>query len=202
MAEADQKLIAVGAIAVGSVFAYSALTGRKVLSVLQGSVKGQKPSAVTPTDFIAPAVTPVTPFTGAGGSASSLAADALKYQGAGYVWGGAPAKGIGNWDCSSFVNWCAGHDLGLPIPGIAGGGYDGTGHGPPTGVWLLWTGLTNVPGGSQAAQPGDICVWQTHMGIALGGGQMISALNSDQGTAVTNIDGLIPGEVLFVRRYA
>ena len=52
-----------------------------------------------------------------------------------------------------------------------------------------------------SAQAGDLCVWQTHMGIAVGGGQMVSALNERLGTRVTTISGGAPGgEVLFVRR--
>lgn len=135
----------------------------------------------------------------ASGSNAAIARDAMQYGGAGYVWGGAPAKGVGNWDCSSFCNWVIGHDLGLAIPGFAAGNYTGTSHGPPTGAWLLWGGAVSVP--TAQMQPGDLCVWQTHMGICIGNGQMISALNPGTGTQVTTVDGGAPtGEVLFVKR--
>ena len=50
-------------------------------------------------------------------------------------------------------------------------------------------------------QPGDLCVWQTHMGIYVGGGQMISALDPAQGTMVTTIaDGSPAAEILFCKR--
>lgn len=200
MAE-NTNLYAFGIAAIGVGFVYSALTGKKFLTVIQGTVKGGNPKNIP----VAQQITGTTTVGGIPvptGSASSLASDALRYQGAGYVWAGAPAKGVGNWDCSSFVNWCAGHDLGLPIPGFPAGSYDGSSHGPPTGLWLLWTGLQGVKGGAAAAEAGDLCIWQTHMGIAIGNGQMISALDESQGTQITQIDKTVPGEALFVRRYA
>lgn len=129
---------------------------------------------------------------------SAIADDALKYKGAGYVWGGAPAKGTGNWDCSSFVNWVLGHDLGLAIPGFKT--YDGSSHGPNTLSYLAWAGATTVGHNGADAQPGDLCVWQTHMGIAIGNGQMISARDPQEGTGIDTIQGDIPGEILYIRR--
>ena len=41
------------------------------------------------------------------------------------------------------------------------------------------------------AVAGDLCVWPTHIGIALGGSQMISALNPSLGTLVTPISGQV-----------
>jgi peptidoglycan DL-endopeptidase CwlO len=201
----DTKVYAAGAAAIGIAFVYSALKGKSFLSVLQGTIKGKNPKTIPVTQNITAtnltgALSSVTSIS-AGAAGSGISADAIKYVGAGYVWGGAPAKGVGNWDCSSFTNWVCGHDLGLPIPGHAAGTYDGSSHGPPTDVWLLWGGLKFVSHSSADAQPGDLCIWQTHMGIALGNGQMISALNSDKGTLVTSIDGIVPGELLYVRRY-
>ena len=44
-------------------------------------------------------------------------------------------------------------------------------------------------------------MWQTHIGIATGGGRMISALNEHLGTQETTIaDGAPGGELLFVKR--
>jgi len=124
----------------------------------------------------------------------------LQYKGASYVWGGAPANGIGNWDCSSFCNWVIGHDMDMAIPGNPAGTYTGQSHGAVTGQWLIWGGCTTVGHSGSAAVAGDLCVWQTHMGIAIGGGQMISAQTPgpDQ-TLVSAIDGFIP-ELLFIRR--
>ena len=51
---------------------------------------------------------------GKGASGQAIASDALRYKGAPYKWGGAMPSG---WDCSGFVNYVIGHDLGMTIPG-------------------------------------------------------------------------------------
>lgn len=139
--------------------------------------------------------------SGAPVSDSQIANDALKYSGHAYRYGGAPGpSGNSPWDCSSFVNWVLGHDLGHAIPGYAAGKWNPNTHGPATGDYLLWGGAKTISHNSKDAQAGDLCVWQTHMGIAIGGGKMISALNERLGTQVTGIDGIVSGEMLFVRR--
>jgi len=135
--------------------------------------------------------------------AGGLAADAMKYNGARYVFGGAPANGIGNWDCSSFVNWCAGHDLGMAIPGMAAGTYTGKSHGPVVLDWATWTGASTIHG---SPAQNDLCIWAGagalgHMGIALSGDHMISAYDTAKGTIVTPIRGYgPPGAPLMFRR--
>lgn len=133
--------------------------------------------------------------TAAGGSIASIATG---YKGHCYSYGGAPGtNGKHCWDCSSFVNWVVGHDAGQSIPGFAPGKYTGAVHGPPTGSWLGFGKSVS----RSSMQAGDIIVWATHMGIYLGGGQMISALNEKLGTQVTSIAGGSPGgEVYVVRR--
>lgn len=130
-----------------------------------------------------------------------VAVDADRYVGLGYVYGGAPATGRGHWDCSSFVNWVVGHDLGMAIPGYAAGKYTGAEHGPDTIAWAGW------PGASHVASPaaGDIVIWAGagtggHMGIVTGPDQMISALNSREGTRKTQIQGVGPSGVPLVYR--
>jgi cell wall-associated NlpC family hydrolase len=118
-----------------------------------------------------------------------------------YHFGGSPGPdGTQPWDCSSCVNFNANIKAGMPIPGAAPGKYNANEHGPPTGSWLLWGGLTTVGHTGSVAQPGDLCIWQTHMGVCVAPGKMVSALNPGEGTKETGIDGIIP-EVLFVRRY-
>jgi len=135
-------------------------------------------------------------------SDNSIASDAQKYAGHPYLYGGAPGpNGTKPWDCSSFVNWVLGHDLGMTLPGNSTPGYNGSSHGPNTISYLGWTGAATISNKASDAQAGDLCVWQTHMGIALGNGNMISALNPSLGTKVTTIAGGSPGpEILFVRR--
>lgn len=126
---------------------------------------------------------------------------ALKYQGAGYQFGGSPATGIGHWDCSSFVNWVVGHDAGMAIPGYAAGAYTGVVHGPVVLQWATWAGAATT----KSPVAGTLCVWPGlgalgHMGIYLADNKMISALNSQQGTVVTPISGYGPAGVALVYR--
>lgn len=194
--------LGLAALAAGGLLTYSGITGKGVLSGVQGLIQGKAPATAAAANPItgqaAVGITGPTPP----GSDPAIAQDALKYVGAGYVWGGAPANGIGNWDCSSFVNWVIGHDLGRAIPLYKAGTYTGANHGPPTTVWLAWTGATTLSHKASDAQAGDLCIWQTHMGIAIGGGRMVSArsASSNPPTGIDTIAGDIPGELLFIRR--
>lgn len=207
--------LAVGAIAVGGLFVYSGVRGTGILASVKSAIQGQPLSTdlqlnpITPADPAIPVSseggsTETTPTNseGSAGKGGQIAADARQYDGAGYVFGGAPAIGIGHWDCSSFVNKIVGIDNGLAIPGYAAGKYDGKSHGPPSIVWFAWTGATTIGHDGSLAQPGDLCCWQTHIGIALGGGQMISARSASDHppTGIQSIKGAIPGELLAVRR--
>lgn len=125
-----------------------------------------------------------------------IAGDALRYKGAGYTYGGAPAAGIGHWDCSSFISWVLGHDLKMAIPGIAAGAYTGTSHGPVVLDYASWNGASTTKSPSR----GDLVIWPGlgatgHIGIFLQDNQMISALNHAYGTAVTPIQGYGPAGV-------
>lgn len=132
-------------------------------------------------------------------NAGAIANDALRYNGAGYQYGGAPANGIGKWDCSSFVSWVMGHDLKMSIPMYPNGSYTGTAHGPTAAQYLVWSGATSIA--RNAASAGDLACWMTHIGIVTGPNQMISAYTTNTGTLVTSIDGAGPtGEPLVIRR--
>jgi cell wall-associated NlpC family hydrolase len=206
MAQGQINGAALASLTAGSLFLYAGIRGKSVLAVVQGVVQGKAPATapqanpVTDTTQQLADASPASALAGVAGD-SAIASAAVKYQGAGYVWGGAPARGIGIWDCSSFANWVIGHDLGRAIPLYKAGSYDGSSHGPPTMMWLAWTGCATIGSDGAAALPGDLAVWPTHMGICLGGGNMISALNSQLGTKVTTISGGSPGgEPLLIRR--
>jgi len=222
--------VAVAAVVAGALFVYSGVTGKGAFATLQSLIRGQNPSAVPQSLGIAGAAVAAgaaataavqaqgLPIARAGGGAAAggqpvpgratqpsafaaIAADAQRYIGAGYEWGGAPAKGPGHWDCSSFVNWVIGHDLGLAIPLYRAGTYTGSSHGPTAIMWQAWTGATTIGRHGADAQPGDVCCWQTHVGIAIGGGQMVSARNPAHGTGISTIDTGGPGgELLTIRR--
>lgn len=196
---------ALGAIGAGGLFLYAGITGKDIPAAIRAIVSGKSPAT-------APVKNPITGITAipdnpSGGTATGqqIAVDALAYQGHPYCYGGSQAASTGGcpagqWDCSSFVNWVIGHDLGLAIPGYPPGAYDGTTHGPNTLMWLAWNGVTHIPRSEAGA--GDIFCWQTHMGIATSNDSMISAQTPQSGTEVAtgNISSFIPGEILFVLR--
>lgn len=202
----NSKLIAGGSVAVGSILLWSAINNKKALATTKNLVSGQKPVPGPESNPFTTSSNQI--FTGGvqgTGANSIIAQDALQYQGTPYVWGGKPGtqpmvNGIGPHDCSSMCNWVCGHDLSYPIPFYSPGTYDGSSHGPPTSAWLLWGGLKTISHNGDDAEAGDLCIWQTHMGIAIGGGRMISAQNPQNGTKVSGINGFI-SEALFIRRY-
>jgi cell wall-associated NlpC family hydrolase len=123
-----------------------------------------------------------------------IASDALRYRGVPYVWGASGPPSLG-WDCSGFVSWVLGHDLGFALPG---GWTDyGVTHGPVVSDYIAWGGAVPV----DSPGPGDLCCFgpDVHIGIAVSGSQMISALNPSLGTRVGAIEGAAPGQLVFRR---
>lgn len=144
---------------------------------------------------------PAAPPASAMPSGRLIASDALAYAGAGYVFGGR-ADRPGDWDCSSFVSYVLGHDLGMILPG--GGRYGDAAypphyHGPVVTSYAGWKGAAPLPAGMPPAA-GDLCIWNGigangHIGIAVDAGTMISALNHAAGTVHTPIAGYGPAGV-------
>lgn len=183
--------VALSSVAIGSLLIWSGIKGWNLTTTAGQIISGQTPKG----SDVNPLVNAAGATSNGPASGSSISDDALKYNGHAYSYGGAPGKdGKGRWDCSSFVNWVIGHDFNHAIPGASN--YDGTSHGPPTGLWMAWPGMQHI---SQQIQPGDIIVWVTHMGIAISSTQMISALNSSLGTKVTEIHGTAPGPFIVGR---
>lgn len=124
-------------------------------------------------------------------SGAQVAADALRYVGRRYVRGG--------WDCSGMVNHVLSADLGMAIPGYRPGQFQGPPpHGPVVSDYLRWDGAQTIGG---PPLPGDLCVFgpDTHIGIAVTGTTMVSALNPELGTRVTGIAGTAPGDLTYRR---
>lgn len=177
----------------GVLFVYGAISGKPILSLLRAILHGQNPQDVKPTQQITSsgAVGGVGPTAAAG----SIVGIAESYEGKlTYVFGGPPPPDTV--DCSSFANKVLA-EAGVSDPG--GQPFNPNVHGPNTLSYLTWGGAVTVGHTSAVAQPGDLVVWQTHMGIAVGNGRMVSALNPTDGVKQTPIDGMIP-EFLFVRR--
>lgn len=176
-----------------------------VKAILQGKSL-PAPSGQTPApNLVSTASAPIPGSSGsptglnAGGTApGNIAADALQYKGQGYVWGG-PADRPGNWDCSSFVSYVLGHDLGMALPGgghFGDAGYPPHTHGPTTNNYMLFgTGVD-----LNNAQSGDLVVSNVHMGIVIGNGQMISAQDPALGTGVASYLSGFPGGTPLCRR--
>lgn len=102
------------------------------------------------------------------GARSTILAAAQDGIGGTYVWGG---KGYKAWDCSGFVSYV------FAQAGISLTSY----------TFQMKNEL--VP--TSNPQPGDIVFSNgyNHVGIYVGNGQMISALNPSQGTQLTSVDG-------------
>lgn len=174
---------ALAAIGVGSLFVWSGIRGWSVLATIGDVISGTKPKQ--PVAY--PLQTSGEQSGVTGDAPGGIAGIALQYVGHTYHFGGAPGKdGKQPWDCSSFVNYVVGVKAGMAIPGNGPGKYTGTSHGPPTGVWAAWTGMSTVK--RSEVQAGDILLWLGHMGIATGHDSMVSALNPKIGTKTQQID--------------
>lgn len=97
--------------------------------------------------------------TKASAAASGLAAIAYTGLGSPYVWGGTTPSG---WDCSGFTQWVYAQ-AGISIP--------------RTNAWNAMTPTATPAPGDLVMQNGG-----AHVGIYVGNGMMISALNPSQGT--------------------
>lgn len=131
-------------------------------------------------------------------SSSLVVSDAKRYVGAPYKFGGGSP---GGWDCSGFVNYVLGHDLGLTLPGGITG-FTGSTHGPVVIQYAGWGAATTITG---PPAPGDLVIWPGvaalgHIGIATDATHMISALNPHYGTSITPIAGYGPPVPLIYRR--
>jgi cell wall-associated NlpC family hydrolase len=183
---------------------FSGLENQTLTSILHSVASGQKPAKGAAVSYATPASTTGSSASGPlPQSDSAIANAAEKRIGQNpYVFGGAPGPdGTGPVDCSSFASLVLGHDLNIPIPGGSWAEVtnNGSTHGPSTVSYLSWSGAETIGHNADVAQPGDLCVWQTHMGICVGPNQMVSAQDPAKGTGLSEINGAIP-EFLFIRR--
>ena len=194
--------LALAEVAAGGIIAWSGITDASVTAALTSILHGKPPAPGSGTQPISGTAPGATTGTGTGPTSDSgIASTAEGFAGHCYSFGGAPgASGTGCWDCSSFCNWVLGDQLGLAIPGFPAGTYRGQSHGPDTLSWLATPLCTTVGHSAAEAEPGDLAIGQLHMGICLGGSQMISAANPSLGTLVSPIAGYFNGQVLFIRR--
>lgn len=127
--------------------------------------------AETSTLGITTASEAITPMASAStqASGSGIVGTALSMIGSGYVYGGTTP---GAWDCSGFVQWVFAQN-GIDLPRTSQ-------------AQMAASARTDNP------QPGDLVIQNGggHVGIYLGDGQMISALNPSQGTLIHAVDAM------------
>lgn len=107
-------------------------------------------------------------------TASSLLSFAGSFVGvAPYVYGGNTPSG---WDCSGFVQYVFA-SIGISLPHRSG----------------AQAGVGRAVGSLDQAQPGDIIANSTHVGIYVGNGMVVNALNPGQGTQYTSVGNAFTG---------
>jgi len=176
----------------GILLLWSGLNGKRWSDVLRSIIAGKKPSASLTAYTIQG--TPGTAFDTASIGGNGLASDFAQYVGrVPYKWGGGNPAG---WDCSGAYNYTANHDMGISIPGYAPHTFTGQTHGPPTVVYMAWLpGHATRVNASQVTAD-DICLWQTHMGVATSNTEYVSAYDTQDGTCIKPIHGGGPiGEI-------
>jgi peptidoglycan DL-endopeptidase LytE len=126
-----------------------------------------KPAPAAPKPVPRPA--PPAPEMAVGGGGGTIVANAMKYVGYRYVFGGTSPAGF---DCSGFVYYIHNHS-GAPVG---------------RGMWQQYNGGAHIP--MSALQPGDTVFFAntympglSHDGIYIGNGQFVHA--SDERTGVT-----------------
>jgi len=128
-----------------------------------------RPAAAKPATAPKPVPAPAAPVMAVGGGGETIVANAMKYVGYRYVFGGTSPAGF---DCSGFVYYIHNHS-GAPVG---------------RGMWQQYNGGAHIP--MSALQPGDTVFFAntympglSHDGIYIGGGQFVHA--SDERTGVT-----------------
>lgn len=106
-------------------------------------------------------------------SSDEIVSIAKSKAGVAYVWGG--TSHVSGWDCSGYVQWVFAQ-AGVKLPRVS-----------------QWVGQEKIS--EKDALPGDLVVQNngTHVGIYLGNGRMISALNPSVGTMEHSTD-ILPSD--------
>ncbi|MDT0119027.1 MULTISPECIES: C40 family peptidase [Kocuria] len=127
------------------------------------------PAAGAATSSLSPQSSDISEISATSAAAGGLVGTAMQGVGTGYVWGGTD---FGAWDCSGFTQWVYAQQ-GIDLPRTS------------QQQWAAGTPTTDP-------QPGDLVVQNggAHIGIYLGGGKMISALNPTQGTFVHSVNAM------------
>ncbi|PLC11909.1 hypothetical protein AUQ48_06255 [Kocuria flava] len=157
----------------GSSYAAPAAGMANLASYTTQAPVAAQPAAPTPapqqgaaTSSVSPQSTAITEIAPAAGG---IVGTAMQGVGTGYVWGG---TSFGAWDCSGFTGWVYAQN-GIDIPRTS---FQQIAAATPT---------SNPQPGDLVSQNGG-----NHIGIYIGGGKMVSALNPTQGTFVHSVNAM------------
>jgi cell wall-associated NlpC family hydrolase len=182
--------VALAIAGAGALVAFSAVRNSSVADALRGLTTGEAPKDSPTTPPSGGIANNAGALLGSGASGAFLqgvqatagkgtmvgaavAADAQRYLGVPYKWGGETPDG---WDCSGFVTYVLVHDFGFVLP-------DNT-H-TTTAGFNVWSGAVTIPRSSCAA--GDLVCYPSHIGIAINNTQMINAPTFGTKTQISNI---------------
>ena len=174
---------------VGGVLVWSGVKGTRWSDTLRNIISGSGTKNITTAYPIttAPQTGGNTSGGSVGGAAGSLAQTFSGYVGqVPYLWGGANPHG---WDCSGSFNYVANHQCGITIPGYRPHAFTGQTHGPNTLVYWAWLPAHASHLNRDQIQANDICLWQTHMGVAVNPTEYVSAYDTQEGTVIRPIHG-------------
>lgn len=204
---------AIALLCAGGGIIYAGAKGFSIAAVFHSLIEGKDPSKLAqmypvdqpiidvhdPSTAGGPATgaSSVVSSSGSFGSNSAIANAAMKYNHTTlYIFG--KARPYTGWDCSGFVNYVLGHDLGMTLPGGVKN-FDGSWHGPVSAQYCLWSGAVTVPRGD--CQAGDIVTYGVgHMGIAVGPNSVINAYETGHLTEVLPLEAAGYQRPILIRR--
>jgi cell wall-associated NlpC family hydrolase len=178
---------ALGALAVGGLLIYAAITDQPVADALRNLIKG---TAAKPSPFAKPSsqAGSADGVTIGAGPLASLATAASKYLGRPYKWGGNFDPPDGGGDCSGLV-WRSFKDIGISAPRVSS-------------AQLAWSEVRKISRVDISA--GDLVGHfgvPGHIGIAISNSEAIFSPHTGTVVQVQNIDSVIVRSLGIYVRY-
>jgi len=149
------------------------LLGNPSVSSLLNVAKAPEGKTASPASTVTSPVSPAT-LGASTASGEAIVADAQKYMGVPYVWGGVTPDG---WDCSGFTQYVM-KEMGIDLPRSAAEQF-----------------AIGTPVDKDALQPGDLIFFTTykpgasHVGFYMGDGKFIHASSVAKQVTISPLDG-------------